>query len=404
MRFRTWVTFLCVLLSTFFAIAAQAAPPDTSATAQLSAARRSVIALQESAERGVITRSQADEASRPYLDQAAQSVGHPVTVEQLVSMPDAAASAASEPQLTGLQRFAGYITLINVLKTLGAALGVLCFTILFGSYVVDLIKALKNVPLVVYEVIFYGLSLGLLFYGKTLSAENAPYCGLVGSLLFAGAMAFSRKMRKFVDDGFRFFGILFIVWTTAALVYGSSMIGFIAVTALLGALGFSVAAGPLCYCIGFKDEAAVGKATSSAFVILAAFVGMRVLGKHVAALAPFEFGALFMGSFVGYLGLLISSSRWYDGKRANYVLFQIVTIVAGFAAIGIGSVFGIGELLKIGGTFFVLYILEKTIEIPAKGVRGYAAVGLAASVVLFAIGMFARSNMDMVAPYLFTLH
>ncbi len=404
MRFRTWVTFLCLLLSSLCAATAWAAPPDAAAAAQLASARRSVIALQETAERGTITRSQAEEASRPYLEQAAKAVGHPVTVEQLVTMPDAEATAAPEPQLTGLQRFAGYITLINVLKTLGAALGVLCFTILFGSYVIDLIKALKNVPLVVYEVIFYGLSVGLLVYGRTLSAENAPYCGLVGSLLFAGTMAFSRKMRKFVDDGFRFCGILFVIWTATALVYHSSMIGFIAVTALLGALGFSVAAGPLCYCIGFKDEAAVGKATSSAFLILATFVGMRVLGKHVVVLAPFEFGALFMGSFVGYLGLLISSSRWYDGKRANYVLFQIVTIVAGFAAIFVGSVFGIGELLKIGGTFFVLYILEKTIEIPASGVRGYAAVGLAASVVLFAIGMFARSNMDLVAPYLFTLH
>ncbi len=169
---------------------------------------------------------------------------------------------------------------------------------------------------------------------------------------------------------------------------------------MLAALGFSVLVTPLCYCFGFDDEASLGRATTAAFAMLAGFVLLRVFGASVPGLNVFESGALFLGSFVGYLGLLIASSRWY-GHKKNYALFQIVTIAAGVAALLVGSLCGIGELQKIGGTFFVLYLMEKPFEIPVESKRAYAAIGLFVAALLFGFCWYVRANPETFRSILF---
>lgn len=71
-----------------------------------------------------------------------------------------------------------------------------------------------------------------------------------------------------------------------------------------------------------------------------------------------------MGAFVYYLGLLILSSRYYNAGKGNYILLQIITVLSGVAAFFVGATFGVNILLSIGGTFFVLYLLEKYSELP----------------------------------------
>jgi hypothetical protein len=400
-RFVTWLIMFAVLLAAGAASAQQAADPG--AASRLAEARHGVIAVQQLRDAGVITQSQADEGTKRYLAEASAAAGRSMTVQEIVAMPETAPAPA--PQLTALQRFAGLVTFVNILWVIAIALGVVCFAFLFGSYVVELVKLLVHVPLAFYEVVFYAGSLALMIWGRTLSAEVAPYVGLTGCLLFGAAVLFTAKAHKSLNLGGAIVSAtMCLAWSIAALSYGSSLLGFIAVAALMSAFGFSVLVMPLAYCIGFKDEASVGRGTAAAFAVLTAYVVTRALGADPSILRVFESGGLFLGSFVGYLGLLITSSRWYDGKNRNYVLFQIGTIVAGIAALLVGSVFGIGELQKIGGTFFVLYLVEKMIEIPARSARGYAALGLCASGAIYGFCMFVKANPDAVRPYLLFLH
>jgi hypothetical protein len=392
---------ICALIVTLVSSVALAqAAPD--AASRIAAARRSVIALQETAEAGVITRSQADEGAKRYLAQASEAAGKPMTLDELVAAPDPGPTAGPAPQLTALQRFAGLVTFVNVLWVLGIVVGVISFAYLFGSFVKDLIRLLRDVPLVFYEVVFYAASLGLTIWGKTLSPGVAPFVGLTGCLLFGAAVLFTAKAHKSLKlGGALVSATMCLAWTIAALSYGSSMLGFIAVAALMSAFGFSILVMPLTYCIGFKDETSIGRATAAAFAILTTYVCVRVFGLDASILGVFESGALFLGSFVGYIGLLISSSRWYDGRGRNYVLFQLVTVAAGIAALFVGSVFGISELQKIGGTFFVLYLTEKLLEIPARNARGYAALGLVVSAAIFGFSMYVKSNPESLRPFLF---
>lgn len=359
--------------------------------------RTRIRALAETAEAGIISREQAAEGAKRYLREASTRAGRPVTAGELERLPDA--GRIGQPELTRLQRFAGLVTFVNVLWVLGIGIGVVCFSYLFGSYAAELMRLLRDVPPVVYEVAFYGASLGFVAGGLVAGGPAAPFLGLTGCLLYAAAVSFTLTTRKLLCGYVKFSLALLAVWAPAAVLYSSSMIGFIAVAALFSALGFYAGMGRLCYFIGFEDDDAVGRATTAAFVVLGVFVALRLGAFSLPGLSVFESGALFLGSFVGYLGLLIASSRWFRSPR-SYAYMQVVTIAAGLLALFAGSVFSIPQLERIGGTFFVLYLLEKPAEIPFESKRARAALGLAVSALIYGCCLYFKTHPDFAARYI----
>ncbi len=357
--------------------------------------KHSILTIQELEQQGLLTPAEADRSIAYYVAQASKAAGHHLTLQQIMATPDPV------PQtLTPLQEFAGAIDFLRIILVLAVLAVVGAVVYLFRYYVVKLLQLLKNVPVVVYEMVFYAASLGCGIWGWLLPEPMHGSLGLSACLLFAGALGFSASHHRYLADGFHFSIILFLVWTIAALLLGSSFIGFIAVGALLSALGFSVLITPLCYGFGFRDETTLGRATVAAFAVLALFIGLRLVGALLPALAVFEFGALFLGSFVGYTGLLISSSRWYADKK-NYWAFQVVTIIAGVGALFFGSVFHINELQKIGGTFFVLYCIEKLMEIPAKSKPAFALLLAIVGILTIGFCWFSLVHPDLFRQWLF---
>src|SRR5882672_1268483 len=94
-----------------------------------------------------------------------------------------------------------------------------------------------------------------------------------------------------------------------------------------------------------------------------------------AFIKVFETGALWAGSFVGFLGLLILADKYYvRASNGNYVWLQMVSVAILSASIAVGMIFGINPLAGIAGTFFVFYLASKTIEIPVNGLIGVGFV------------------------------
>jgi len=393
------LNYLAVLFGVMcLAGSAQADDDELSADAarELSALRQSVMTVEDLAAQGIISRMQADEAVKRYLARASKTAGEAVSYERLLAMMTAPEAGPETTGLTALQRFAGLITFTNILWVLGIALGVLCFGYLTWHFIVTV---LVSIPKEVYEVLFGLGGVGLVVGGLWLRPGVAEYVGLTGALMVVAALSIAYFAHELQKKETLLFAVATAVAAGAALLHGSGMIGFLAVVLLMGALGFSAAVIPFGYCIGFKDDAALGRATVAGFMMVTLFVVLTIYGQAAPQLAVFRTGALFMGSFVGYLGLLIASSRWYD-NRANYVLFQLITVAAGVAALVVGSVWGIGELQKIGGTFFVLYLIEKVCEVPVKERVGYASLGLLVSGLIFGVCMLVKTYPEMVQPYL----
>jgi hypothetical protein len=165
------------------------------------------------------------------------------------------------------------------------------------------------------------------------------------------------------------------------------------VIALEGLLGFTVIVGPLCIGLGFNSDKVMPRATAASFLILLVYLLTRISGGEVGVFHVFQGGAFFIGTFVYFLGLLILSSWYYhcwgkDKQVGTFWVMQVVTIASGVAAFYIGSVFGIGTLLGVGGTFFVIYLLEKYSELPWSDI-GFAWGLLGAGLLMFGFALFA---------------
>lgn len=307
-------------------------------------------------------------------------------------------AVTSCPELTGLQRVAGFVTWMNILRVFAIVGAVSCAAFLLFKWFGWLLELFLEIPKEIYETLGFVVSVALIVSTGHFDETNRLWPLLGGSLLFGAMLLITNELHHWMMKHDRLFGILFIVWSVVALYYQDSTVGFIAAGAFMGMVGFSAAVIPCGYVIGFQDKDSLARATTAGFIMLIGFVLMKVFG--ITTLHVFEKGALWFGAFVGYLGILIASSVWYEGRRASYIVMQLVTVVLGMAAIAIGSVFAIQPLLGIGGTFFVLYLIEKPFEIPNKSTTGFAAIGLGVSAALGLGVWWAQNHMDLVRPFL----
>ena len=185
--------------------------------------------------------------------------------------------------------------------------------------------------------------------------------------------------------------LLFIAWSAAAVYYSSTLLGFIAVAAFVSALGFSIIVTPLCYFIGFKDDEAIVRGTLAGGTMVGIYTLIATTGIVVPTyLEIFRTGVMWIGTFVYFIGLLIMASKYYS-KDFQYLFMQALMIASGVLAIGVGSLYEIATLQRIGGTLFYLYVIEKYFEIP-WGKGSWAWVTLLFSGLLYAGAWFASAN------------
>ena len=251
-----------------------------------------------------------------------------------------------------------------------------------------LIPLLKLIPLAVYEVLVYLVCVGAISTGYWIGADYIQYITLSACLGLIGALGFSygqhksfyRQLKEKIGiDAFSLDTLLlFLVWSAVAIVYQNVLIGFLAIIALEAFCGFSIVVMPLTYFIGFRHRDAIARTMLISLILLIAELTVKISDTNLPYFDIFAPGMRFMGTFVYFLGLLIVSSKWYYSKNSGrYLLMQGLTIVSGIIAFYIGSVWQISQLQGIGGTLFVLYILEKYFELPwSRKTFAWAALGL----------------------------
>lgn len=300
----------------------------------------------------LLTEKQASDETAASLKEASVLLKKPVnSYEELLS------AIENQNKTTG---FFSFVTIIKVFSIIILAASLIWLSSL---YLVPIILALSPKAK---EAIFYSLSLTPILLAKfNLSFDiDHIYMAFLGCLGFLGAMEYSAYSRKLESRTF-LYALLTIVWAAVAFWFNSSLIGFIAVGAFLTTLGFSALVTPLCYCIGFRDDHVMARATAAAAILVATYVSSEMCALILPVQAQlFKFGVLFLGSFVYFTGLLIMSSKYYAKTTSSYFLMQIITVASGIAALLLGFIYNIPTLQKIGGTFFFLYFVEKYSELP----------------------------------------
>jgi hypothetical protein len=226
---------------------------------------------------------------------------------------------------------------------------------------------------------------------------------LPGALGLVGCMSLTKYVHfRNIDSLQGYAWALTVLWGITAVVYGSSVIGFITIMALMSALGFIMGMIPGVVYMGFNDEDFIPQTTISAGVITAMWVALHITGQTDKYIDVFKAGMMFCGTFVYFLGMLIWSSKWccyhkssdYHYRSLNvlkYLTLQAVMIVSGVLAIYIGTVYSTNFLLGIGGPVFYIYLIEKYYEIPWEG-KGWAWSTLGLAGILYIFAVFAKTH------------
>jgi len=302
--------------------------------------------------------------------------------------------------LTTFQVWAGYLTWLGLVKLLGAVILSAGVITLFWGVLTRIVFRAR----VLLEIIGYAVSAALIAGGYWTPSDYLVWVVLAGCLLFAASVFATLWIHHIKGDDPKSLATLFmLVWGTVAIYYGMPEVGFLAVAALMSLLGFSVVVSPLSYAFGFKEKAAIPSATMAAILLAAVFLLLRLsLPVRPGFVEVFMPGTFWIGSFVAMTGLLIMSSRYYADDFYQLVLAQVLFI--GVAAIGfmLGLIVGIAPLTGIAGTFFVLYLAEKPLDITPHNAISVGISLILVGGVLWTAWEVAKAHEDVVRHYLTT--
>ena len=204
------------------------------------------VALKQVAAKGIITNGQRDQGISALVTEAK-------TFDPSIAGEADLMAVRTDAKTVVERRGDGILDFLNSGRVIAGIVGVISVLALAGLF----IRQLAGVPAIVYEGILYTVSLGLIVAGIRV-ADWGHYLAFIGCLGLGGAISLSGALRKVEPNPTAFSAMLALLWAPVAVWYGSTLIGFIVAMALLSALGFSAAATPLCYMVGFRDEDSVG--------------------------------------------------------------------------------------------------------------------------------------------------
>lgn len=367
-------------------------------------ARIRISEISDAAKDGDIASAAAAARIERILARLNEELPKPLTEAALMelSVPDTATVK------TAADRKKSFFEGIDFLRLGLIAVFTILTLLLIGKH---LILVLYRLPRMTWEIVLYLCGIGILgVQGGGIMSPN-QFSALFACLLIGGGLALTYVIHReyfedFSNPGTSEFlrgkyymlyicpAIMTAVFGIAALITGSSWLGAFAVLSLMTLLGCTGEVIPMGYVVGFRGNDALARATSAGLCVMALFMALRVVNIVSPVIHTFEAGGLIVGGFVGYLGLLIASSIYYE-RRLKYGPMQAVALVACFAGVTGGSLIGISSVQIIAGVFLALWAVEKLVEIPGRGFVPWILKLMAASgglylIVTYAAPLYAR--------------
>ena len=376
----------------------------------------------------------ARHVSNYYYTAAAEKTHNTLSVSQLATLIDLCAASDVCIKKTLLQKMGGFFSFVNIMWFIGIMLLVVSVSALIIHYRAFFIalfaplyksvtvlaalfkrlfyflpiaaRLIARIPSVFYELLLYGLCLVLIGNGYEDNSIR-EYLALTGCFALVAVFIFSINLHR---DTFENIAqwltrhninpvsianlVVLIVFAPVAMYHDSQLIGVFAVLALMSWLGFSFSFQSLSYAVGFVGHSVIPRSLMVSAILIAVYSALEFSALQLGPFIVFRSGALYVGTAVYFIGLLIVSSKHYlmiadedspAGAESHaytlgrYVVWQIVTIASGVVALYLGSVYEIHQLKGVGGSLFFLYVFEKFFEIPwARAAFAWAAFLLGA--------------------------
>lgn len=306
------------------------------------------------------------------------------------------------PELNAAQKFFGYVTMWGFIQFLAIVIFSISVMALFGNAIKKVIAKTRVILEIASYLVASFLLIGSYWF---VTPEYQSWTVSIGALVFMAAVFGSIWIHQIKGDDPKPLATLFmVVWGIAAIVYNLPFVGGLSVMALMTLLGFSVFITHASYAFGYQNESDVASGTlASLFVLAAGIFTKLVVPDTIDAVAAFHPGIFWVSSFVGFLGLLIISDRYYcEHVKLSYWPMQFLAFGIMFVAAGIGFAYDITPLGGMAGTFLMFYLASKPIDFKPKDVVEVSIVGMVSSGILAALWYVGTTYQDAVLRFLNT--
>lgn len=272
------------------------------------------------------------------------------------------------PELTTLQVAAGYLSLMGFIKVLSIGAIGIGIGFIFSGFFKKAIGFMKEII----EGLLWLLAIIGLIGAYFIPIEYdwvRQYVVVISAILFPVAIITTSILRDLEQNEKKFARVLTVVWGISAVFYLDNIVGFLSVIALFATLGFSVGVGRFSYSFGFDEEDSLGRVIVVGSFLIISYIIYKITGINLEYLNVFESGVLWIGALASGIGLLITSSRWYDEGRL-YIIMNLLTFVFFVVGAAIGLAFGINALTTMSLALFLFYLAGKIIEVDSDSMVG----------------------------------
>lgn len=286
-----------------------------------------------------------------------------------------------------------YISLSNVLKTLA----VVALLIAFSGWITQLVKyawfLIIAVPVEVYQLVFAGAALGLMFDGQHVWASQAYYLTLFGAfILLATLVWFGVTHPMIIEALIKLFNLgipaasiasfwFSVYFTALAFYFQSKVFGFFGVVGLSGALGFGLYYSPGILFLEVRKNMSRALIGSHLILLFGYCLVVKYLGDPNTTL--FAAGFEYYASIALGVAVLIDCGPW--GRESDGSPLPTLALAGVLATLAFGF-FGVQSIGAILMVFGVLLLIEWIMYI---GWQVGMLFGLAVSgVTLYTAGFF----------------
>lgn len=307
--------------------------------------------------------------------------------------------------ITGVISFSNLVFICSILLIVGG------FIWMFGLYFALIIIL---IPPLIIEFALYG---GLTFAIYKIPAIFSPNTAFIWGLLFASGLSATTLLTGLrTNKGnlqlFNFVNMLIHAFTGVYLK--SSLICSVSVMFFMSLIGFHMGFGQGFFVIGYTDKKSIPSGTVASGIVTIVGSLLKILLEnelntlhtisHTTSLTIHPFmqyailfvpGMIWLGPFVFFLSLLITSSKLYCSRNyAFYVNYNLINIVLSVSAVLLGNLYGIQQLTGFSGTFFALYLTQKYIELMPNKTEIWALTSIILGAFLYIVNMHYRSEFE----------